>query len=97
MLDYPIPNNKNTEEGKVIQTILHNNHYHGNIKKNNTTENQKKCQKMTNDVHRHKKNSVALVRERTIPTKKRKKWATVTHVGKEVYHITKLFRKKKKS
>ena len=40
MLDYPIPNNKTTEEGKVIQTILHNNHYYSNIKKHNTTENQ---------------------------------------------------------
>ena len=30
----------------------------------------------------------------SIATKKRKKWANFTYVGKEVYHITKLFRKK---
>jgi hypothetical protein len=80
MLDYPIPNNKKTEKGKVNQTVLHNNHYHSNIKKHNTTEAKKQCQKMTNDISSHKE---------------KKKWATVTYVGKEVYHIPKLFRKKK--
>jgi hypothetical protein len=34
---------------------------------------------MTNDIHSHKEN---------------KKWATATNVGKEVYFITKLFKKK---
>ena len=34
---------------------------------------------MTNDFHRHKD---------------KRKWATVTNVGKDVYHLTKLFKRK---
>ena len=78
-LGYPVPNNKKTEEKKVIQTTLYNNNYHGNIKKHNN-------RKRRNNVKKRLMLSIV---------NKEKKWATVTNVGKEMYHITKLFRKKK--
>jgi hypothetical protein len=68
MLDYQIPNNKKTEDGKVIQTILHNNHYHCNTKNTIQQKTKKQCQKTTNDVHSHKE---------------KKKLATVTNVGRK--------------
>jgi len=68
----------NKKKEKVNQTILHNNHYHNNIINTIQQKTKKQCQKMNYDVHSHKE---------------KKKWVTFTFVGKEVYHITKLFRK----
>ena len=61
----------------MIQTLLHNIYFHDNIIKTVQQKIKKENKKTYSDVHNQKD----------------KKWATFTYIGKDVYHITKLFKK----